>query len=51
VVGKHRASIDRKGLDPSTKEGELALAWAVSGPPSSEAKVSSDDGSCFPGMP
>lgn len=25
VVGKHRTSIDRSGLDPSTKEGELAL--------------------------
>jgi hypothetical protein len=25
VVGKHRTSIDRSGLDPKTKEGELAL--------------------------
>jgi hypothetical protein len=25
VVGKHRTSIDRSGLDPNTKEGELAL--------------------------
>ncbi len=25
VVGKHRTSIDRTGLDPNTKEGELAL--------------------------
>ena len=25
VVGKHRATIDRSGLDPKTKEGELAL--------------------------
>jgi hypothetical protein len=25
VVGKHRTSIDRSGLDPQTKEGELAL--------------------------
>ena len=51
VVGKHRTSIDRTGLDPNTKEGELALVWAVSGPPSSEANVASDDGSCFSGMP
>lgn len=25
VVGKHRTTIDRTGLDPKTKEGELAL--------------------------
>ena len=25
VVGKHRTTIDRSGLDPKTKEGELAL--------------------------
>ena len=25
VVGKHRTSIDRSGLDPKTKEGELGL--------------------------
>ena len=25
VVGKHRTTIDRSGLDPQTKEGELAL--------------------------
>jgi uncharacterized protein (DUF2384 family) len=25
VVGKHRTSIERTGLDPGTKEGELAL--------------------------
>lgn len=25
VVGKHRTSIDRSGLDPQSKEGELAL--------------------------
>lgn len=25
VVGKHRTSIERTGLDPKTKEGELAL--------------------------
>jgi hypothetical protein len=25
VVGKHRTSIDRTGLDPNTKEGELVL--------------------------
>jgi hypothetical protein len=25
VVGKHRTSIDRSGLDPNTKEGELGL--------------------------
>ena len=25
VVGKHRTSIDRTGVDPNTKEGELAL--------------------------
>jgi hypothetical protein len=25
VVGKHRTSIDRTGLDPKTKAGELAL--------------------------
>jgi hypothetical protein len=51
VVGKHRTSIHRTGLHPNTKEGELALVWAVSGPPSSEANVASDDGSCFSGMP
>jgi uncharacterized protein (DUF2384 family) len=27
VVGKHRTSIDRTGLDPVTKEGELALLF------------------------
>lgn len=27
VVGKHRTSIDRTGLDPATKEGELALLF------------------------
>jgi uncharacterized protein (DUF2384 family) len=27
VVGKHRTSIDRTGLDPTTKEGELALLF------------------------
>ena len=25
VVGKHRTTIDRSGLNPTTKEGELAL--------------------------
>ena len=50
VVSKHRTSIDRTGLDPNTKEGELVLAWTVSGPPSSEAKVPSVDVSCCPGM-
>lgn len=25
VVGKHRTTIERSGLDPKTKEGELAL--------------------------
>ena len=25
VVGKHRTSIERTGLDPGSKEGELAL--------------------------
>ena len=50
VVGKHRTSIDRSGLDPNTKEAELALVWAVSEPPSSEAKLPSVDDSCFPGM-
>ena len=32
MVGKHPTSIDRTGLDPNTKEGELVLAWTVSGP-------------------
>ena len=27
VVGKHRTSIERTGLDPNTKEGELALLF------------------------
>ena len=27
VVGKHRTTIDRSGLDPHTKEGELALIF------------------------
>jgi uncharacterized protein (DUF2384 family) len=27
VVGKHRTSIERTGLDPKTKEGELALLF------------------------
>ncbi|WP_094554579.1 MbcA/ParS/Xre antitoxin family protein [Synechococcus sp. 1G10] len=27
VVGKHRTSIERTGLDPETKEGELALLF------------------------
>jgi len=27
VVGKHRTSIDRSGLDPASKEGELALLF------------------------
>jgi uncharacterized protein (DUF2384 family) len=27
VVGKHRTTIDRSGLDPQTKEGELALLF------------------------
>ncbi len=26
-MGKHRTSIDRTGLDPNTKEGELALLF------------------------
>jgi hypothetical protein len=25
VLGKHRTSIDRSGLNPATKEGELSL--------------------------
>ena len=27
VVGKHRTSIERTGLDPKTKEGELGLLF------------------------
>ena len=27
VVGKHRAGVDRTGLDPAAKEGELALLF------------------------
>jgi hypothetical protein len=50
VVGKHRTSIDRTGLDPNTMEGELVLAWAVSGPPSAEAKLPAVADSCCAGM-